>query len=108
MCTLATVDVPVPIAMHSGLVLAPPRPNPSPAEVRIAYALPVAGRVRITVHDLTGRTLATLCDDVQASGAHVAHWNGSDDRGRPAPAGIYVVRLESAGATAMRRIARVR
>lgn len=107
-CTLSTVDVPSGIHAAAGLALAPPRPNPSRGGAHVEYTLRQAGRVRITVHDVHGRAIATLVDGVAPAGSHVAHWDGSDATGKATPAGIYVVRLESAGTSVMRRIARLR
>jgi hypothetical protein len=105
---LSTVGVPLPMPVPSGLALAPTAPNPFRSDVRIDYTLPSPGRVRITIHDVSGRTIATLVDAAEAAGSHAAHWNGREASGRPAPAGLYVVRLDSGGATLTRRITRIR
>ena len=105
---LSTVGVPLPSPGPSGLALAPTAPHPFRSAVRIDYTLPVPGRVRITIHDVSGRTVATLVDAAESAGTHAAYWNGRDATGRPAPAGLYVVRLDSGGATLTRRITRIR
>jgi hypothetical protein len=102
-CTLSNVGVPAPVA-HPGLALAPAAPNPSSASVRLGYSLAKDGRVRVTIHDVSGRMIARLVDGFEPAGTHGALWNGCDPTGRPAPAGLYVVRLESGGAVATRRI----
>ena len=107
MSGLSTVDVSLPSPMSSGLTLPPAAPNPFRREVRIDYTLPTPGRVRITIHDVSGRTIATLVDAVEPAGSRVARWSGRDASGRPAPAGLYVVRLDSGGATLARRITRI-
>jgi flagellar hook capping protein FlgD len=73
--------------------LGPAMPQPSSGEVRIAFALPRAGRVRLTVLDVAGREVARLWDGVVEAGMHTARWNGRTAEGGMAPAGIYFVRL---------------
>ncbi|MCB9514342.1 MAG: hypothetical protein H6694_08525, partial [Candidatus Latescibacteria bacterium] len=82
--------------------------NPFRGETRIGYALPAAGPVRLSVHDVTGRRLAVLCDGPAAAGAHTLVWRGEDDAGRPLPAGVYLLRLEAAGVTRGARVQRLR
>ncbi|MCB1162387.1 hypothetical protein KDL67_06820 [bacterium] len=82
--------------------------NPFHGETRIGYALPAAGTVRLSVHDVTGRRLAVLRDGPAAAGAHTLVWRGEDDAGRPLPAGVYLLRLEAAGVTRGARVQRLR
>ncbi len=72
--------------------------------VEISWALPQAGRARITVHDVQGRTLAVLADeDLAGAGMHRTSWSGRDDRGDRLPRGVYFARLETAAGTTSRR-----
>lgn len=68
-------------------------PNPFNAQTVIRYALPAASRVRLSVHDLAGQTVATLAAGEQAPGGHVVRWDGTDDHGRELASGVYVYRL---------------
>lgn len=68
----------------------------------LSFALPAAGRARLSVHDVQGRCIATLADGEFAAGEHRAEWNGA------APAGLYFARLISGGETRVVRLARVR
>ena len=70
-------------------------PNPCNPATRITYDLPRAADVRLRVHDLRGRLVATLVDVVQPAGRHTTTWRGGDDLGRPLPSGSFVVRLEA-------------
>ena len=61
-------------------------------EVTVRYVLPEAdARVDLVVFDRYGAPVRRLARDVMAlrEGAYV--WNGCDERGRPVPAGIYVI-----------------
>ena len=45
-----------------------PIPNPFNPRTVLSFALPAAGPVQLVVHDLTGRRLAVLVDEVRAAG----------------------------------------
>jgi hypothetical protein len=73
-------------------------PNPfNPATV-IRFALPAALQARLTVHDLTGRRVATLVDGACEAGEQTVTWRGRDDIGRAVAGGTYLLRLESGAA----------
>jgi len=80
------------------LAVAPVAPNPAGAAAAIRYTLPAAGAARLVVYDVAGRAVATLADGERTAGAHEA---ALDTRGLSA--GVYVVRLEAAGATRVQR-----
>lgn len=79
------------------LALRAPWPNPSRGMVEFAYFLPSSATVRLSVHDVTGRSIAVLVNGAQAAGDHVHHWKPKDRSGRPLPAGVYFTRLAAAG-----------
>jgi hypothetical protein len=60
-------------------------------------ALPSAARARVQVHDVSGRTLATLVDGFLPSGSSRLQWDGRDDAGGRAPAGVYWASLAVQG-----------
>jgi len=76
-------------------------PNPTAGELRVDFAIPRTGPVRLRVVDVQGRVVATLIDGEQPAGRSQVAWAGGD---RAARAGVYFVRLESDGATDTRRI----
>jgi flagellar hook assembly protein FlgD len=49
-----------------------------------------------------------LVDGARAAGANTARWDGSDERGRPVAAGVYVARIVSAGTMSARAVTLVR
>ena len=73
-----------------------PSPNPVAAggTVRVAYTLVRAGRVEIGVYDVLGRRVALLVDGEQAAGPQEVVWASGT-----APAGAYLLRLSTGGAT---------
>ena len=74
--------------------------------MRVAFALPRAALVQLSVLDLQGRVVAVLAEGVFPAGLHEAVWGHEAPQG-PVPAGIYFVRLASEGRAWTRRIVRV-
>ena len=82
-------------------------PIPFGREVRLGFVMPRAGHARLTIHDLQGRTIATLVDGPADAGTHSVIWDGRDPAGRDAQTGIYFARLECAGQVRSRRLSRI-
>ena len=83
-------------------------PNPFNPTTKIQYSVPVAGEVRMGIHDVTGRLVATLIDGHIDAGAHTITWTGRNSTGGEAASGTYFVRIESAGDVMTRKITLVR
>ncbi|MDZ7317172.1 MAG: PA14 domain-containing protein [candidate division KSB1 bacterium] len=82
-------SLPLVFALH------PNYPNPFNPSTVIAYDLPKATNVKLTVFDLLGRTIITLVDKPQPAGRYRVEWPGVDAQGTPVAAGIYFCRLEA-------------
>jgi hypothetical protein len=101
-----------PVAVEPGTGLGVDRltagPNPLVGgSLTIRFARSSAGPVRIAVHDVAGRQVRMLHDGAAAAQGSL-RWDGADDLGRSAPAGVYLVRMESQGLRLARRVVRVR
>lgn len=84
-------------------------PNPFRAHTMIAYDLPRAGRVELSIFDVSGRLVRSLVSGtVQQAGHYSVEWDGRDGSGSALPAGLYFGRLAAGGDQAMRRLVRVR
>jgi hypothetical protein len=59
------------------------------------------------VHDVQGRLVATLRDEPMEAGGHTVSWSGLDERGAPAPAGVYLAVLTANGERRTQRLVRV-
>jgi choice-of-anchor B domain-containing protein len=103
------VGAPLVAAPITGLTMAPAAPNPFRAgeTARVSFALPEKGRVVAGVYDVGGRFVAKLVDGVLEAGPHGLAWNGLA-AGRPAPAGVYFLRLETASGTRSGKMVLVR
>ena len=62
----------------------------------------------LTLHDLTGRRVATLPIRPDGDGRFTATWDGTDANGRQTAAGVYLARLVSADGVAVQRVVLVR
>jgi hypothetical protein len=109
--TGATTDVAIPPSA-AGAALGQNRPNPFLGATDIPYTLEGSGAsaaAELRIFDARGRLVRTLLDGEQPS-AHrsLLHWAATDDRGRPAAAGIYFYRLRAAGRELVRRLVLLR
>ncbi|MBK9303521.1 MAG: T9SS type A sorting domain-containing protein [bacterium] len=91
-----------------GLFLSPGQPNPARGGATMAFGLPRAGTATLRVFDLAGRLVRTLVAGDRPAGPGAAAWDGRDEGGRDAPAGVYFCRLESAAGSVTRKLVLVR
>jgi hypothetical protein len=82
-----------------------PAPNPLTTAARIAFFLPREAPALLSVHDVSGRRVATLVDGTRSGGTHAVAWNGATDDGGRAAAGVYFVRFEALGARRTTKLA---
>ena len=90
------------------LRLLPPRPNPTAGDVRLAFDLPRATDVRLSIYDIGGRERARLASVRMDAGRHELIWNGRSGDGRALPGGVYLARLTALGTTRNERVLLVR
>ena len=79
-------------------------PNPVASFATISYSLADAGEYTLTVYDLSGRKISTLVEGNVLSGNHSYGWDTSDDSGNMIPNGIYYVKLEGCGESAVQNV----
>jgi aminopeptidase N len=73
-------------------------PNPFAGTTRIEFDLATAGRATLDIYDAAGRRVTRVLDGLRPAGAQRVAWNGTDDHGRPVPAGTYFYELRAQGA----------
>ncbi|MFN0150054.1 MAG: FlgD immunoglobulin-like domain containing protein [bacterium] len=88
-----------PLVLHATV----PFPNPFRDTSTFAFTLPEPGPVRIDVFDVSGRRVQTLAAGAMPRGFHALVWDGRNDAGRAAGAGVYFYRLVTATETFTRR-----
>ncbi len=96
-----------PLPVRTGLRLLA-SPNPAASRSWIRFSVPVSGPARVAVYDVTGRHVRTLWDRTAESGEHAVEWDARGESGARVAAGVYLVRLQAAGATATARMVVVR
>jgi hypothetical protein len=65
-------------------------PNPFSGETIIPFFLPEAQHLRLTIHDLLGREIAVIVDDILPAGSHERRFDGG-----PFVPGTYLIRLST-------------
>jgi choice-of-anchor B domain-containing protein len=105
----APTDAPVVAQSASVLALGRAAPNPFRAgeTTQLTFSLPAKGPVTAVVYDVSGRRVAEVADDVFEAGAHRIAWDGRSG-GKPAPAGVYFVKLRTASGDLSRKMVLVR
>ncbi len=83
-------------------------PNPFRSETVIGYQTARAGRVVVTVFDVTGRRVRTLVNDVQEAGYHKAAWDGRSETGERVASGMYLYRVTSGSTTRTKKMSILR
>ncbi len=78
------------------------------AVARFAIEVPQTAAVRLTLHDLNGRRVATVIDEMRSQGRHEITWNGENDRGQKLPTGVYFGRFEAGNTVETQRVVVVR
>ena len=79
----------------SAFALHPNHPNPFNSTTCITFVIKKTGQVRLTVHDTNGRAVKTLVDARENPGEKKVSWDGTDERGKPVPSGVYIFRLSA-------------
>jgi 3-phytase len=84
-------SVPAPAVLHTSV------PNPFNPSTTLVYEVLAASRVRLQIHDVTGRVVRTLLDAPHSPGEHRVTWDGRDHNGREVAGGLYLCRLDAGG-----------
>lgn len=74
-------------------------PNPFNPSTTIRFAHTGNSRVKLTIHDLTGRLVITLVDSYHSPGACHVSWDGTDDGGNLVASGVYIYRMTAGGSS---------
>jgi hypothetical protein len=70
-------------------------PNPFNSRTSIAFALPLAARVTVSVFNVLGQEVKTLTDSAFDSGDHTLFWDGTDNSGKTVGSGVYLCTMKS-------------
>ncbi|MCL4705097.1 PepSY domain-containing protein [bacterium] len=74
----------------------------------IRFGLPEATQVQLIIFDLVGREVRRLADQPMTAGYHEMNWDGKDQAGHIAPAGVYFYHLIAGDFREWKKLAMVR
>jgi hypothetical protein len=97
-----------PPGLPGGFRLLGVHPNPAAVDAAVVFDLPAAAPVRVLVFDVGGRLVRTLAAGWRGSGRHAVRWDGRDDAGAPAAAGLYVIQVSTGADRAFTKSIRLR
>jgi hypothetical protein len=86
------------------LSLAQNQPNPFGEATRIRFSLPATAHATLGIFDVRGRRVRSLLDAVLPAGEGDASWDGRDEAGSAAGAGVYFYRLDAGGRPLVRKM----
>ncbi len=79
--------------------ISPAFPNPFNPATTINYGIAKAGYVHATIHDIKGRQIKTLENDMKDAGRYSLVWNGQDEGNQSVSTGIYFCRIQAANSS---------
>ncbi|NQU04989.1 MAG: T9SS type A sorting domain-containing protein [Calditrichaeota bacterium] len=97
------LDMKVVEALPEEFSLSQNYPNPFNSATRLAYDLPEAANVTISVFDVGGRSITNLVNRKHNAGRYTVVWNADN-----ISSGIYVIRMTADDYTAVRKVMLVR
>jgi subtilisin-like proprotein convertase family protein len=108
-----TLNIKAAALQTSGVSATPPRharmwqnsPNPFNPRTRIRFQTVSVAAPQLQIFDLRGRMVRQLLSGrVLQPAVHDVIWDGTDDRGRPVPSGLYLYRLVVDGDVVQRKM----
>jgi dipeptidyl aminopeptidase/acylaminoacyl peptidase len=100
-----TVNIEVPSAAARLLGV---YPNPFNPQTTISFTVNFPQRVRIDIHDATGRKVTTLAEREYPAGDYRIFWDGRDGMGGEVSSGIYFLRFQAGKSKEFRKLVLVR
>jgi hypothetical protein len=97
-------DVPTEDLPRPSFELGQIAPNPFRGATQIRFMMQEAGTATLEVFNVAGERVAVLVAGAVPAGSQVVMWNGLDQEGRRAPAGVYLCRLRTGSLTAVRKM----
>lgn len=79
-------------------------PNPMKSNTTILYQLPQESFVNLKIYNIAGREVRTLINRKESLGYKAIKWDGTDNKGRKLPAGVYFYRLKASNYEKVKRL----
>lgn len=64
--------------------------------------------MKIEIFNILGQAVRTLVDESKSAGAYRVEWDGTDNSGQAAPAGIYLYRFQTDSGTLTKKMALIK
>ncbi|HPN35637.1 MAG TPA: FlgD immunoglobulin-like domain containing protein [bacterium] len=88
----------------AGMNLAQNYPNPFNPSTRINYSIIEPGHVTLKIYNNIGQLVKTLVDKHQSKGDYSIEWDGTDQSGDAATAGLYLYHMQTDRASIMQKM----
>jgi hypothetical protein len=92
---------------RGGLVISA-QPSPFRGSVAIACTLLRDRRITLGIHDASGRRIRTLVEESAGAGVHRFMWDGRQENGVRGDNGLYFIRAEAGGISAVSKVIAVK
>tara|TARA_B100000676_G_scaffold229529_1_gene227893 strand:+ start:73 stop:546 length:474 start_codon:yes stop_codon:yes gene_type:complete len=79
-------------------------PNPFNPITRINYELPISSKVKIHIHDITGKLVLTILDEFKPPGYWQVLWDGKNKDGKTVSSGMYIYTIKTKGFTQSKKL----
>jgi methionine-rich copper-binding protein CopC len=79
-------------------------PNPFNPTTEVAFALPKASHVELSVFNVLGQKVTTLVSGEYPAGNHTVTWNGTNSDGGSVSSGVYFYRIQAEGYSQTRKM----
>ncbi|MDD5530719.1 MAG: T9SS type A sorting domain-containing protein [bacterium] len=83
-------------------------PNPCIFKTTIHYGLKTDGNVKVSIYDLSGRTIKVLSDSWVKSGKHNIIWDGLNETGQNALPGVYLYKIQTGKSTETHKLLKIK
>lgn len=83
-------------------------PNPFNPSTQIDFSVQKNGYTKLEIFNLLGQHVRTLLSAPLNAGSHHAEWDGLNENGKQAPAGVYLYRLQSQNFVETKRLTLLR
>ena len=83
-------------------------PNPFTTATTISFNLSEPGSINLGIFDLNGKIIKVICSGIFNRGEYSFNWDGTNNAGNKAAAGIYLYRLRTEKETLVKRMVLIR
>jgi len=83
-------------------------PNPFRLRANISFTVYKTTPIVISVFNIKGQCVKSLFSSIKSKGNYEITWNGTDNNGKAAPSGIYLIKLTGNRETHSRRVIRLK